>query len=424
MSSFSPSSSPELSCPSSQSRESLSEAFLDTSSVRDTLPEQYRTHFDELRGGILAFCKEFDIPVETLRSKEAFGAELTSKKISPERMAEAVLLFQHLEYLVTNREPFKEETSEVLEYADRLYNLTEQYTVQVALLERVGILKDSAITGIDGKEYPIPILEQITQRLYEQREKLETKRDQGFTKLLLVPFGMSLDVLCETLKQFLLSYKIGHPDFDLDTNQPLWTWEEGYKGADTGDPPKIVYHPKSFDSDHHEGQTKLEILKAQVDNPGLSFPGWKVHFFQPSDPTNQESKGFASIPREGQGQTKGKETPRRDLEANKTPKEYLSILQKVQDNPTSPYFQESGLTPEDWILAFITHLTETGQPLDNYQSNNESITYLTGAFFPSIDGSAFVPFACWNRDDRQAYLVRHVPGSRGVFFGVRSAVMI
>mgnify|MGYP001558664741 CR=1 FL=1 len=146
---------------------SFSEAFLDTSSARDALPEQYRTQFDELRGDILAFCKEFKIPVETLRSKEAFGAELTSKKIPPERMAQAVSLFACLEYLVTHKEPLKETLPEYLEEAERLYHLSEQYTTQVALLEQAGILKEGKITGIDGRTYPIPTLEQIAQRLFE-----------------------------------------------------------------------------------------------------------------------------------------------------------------------------------------------------------------------------------------------------------------
>jgi len=407
----------------SETEKSFSEAFLDISSVRDTLPEQHRTHFDELRQSILAFCHEFNIPIETLRSKDDFGKQLTSKRIPPERMAQVVSFFARLEHLVTNKEPLKIE-SEALKEVEPLYHLKEQYNTQVELLERIGILKDGVITGIDGNKYPIPTLEQIAERLYEQREKLETKRDQGFTKLLLVPFGMSLDALREILKQFLLSYKQTHPTFDLDTNDPLYTREKGYEGADIGDPPKMVYNPKSFDKDHHGGKTKLEILKTQAENPEDSFPGWRIHLFQPSDPTNQESKGFASIPREGQGTTHGEETPRPSLEAGKSSNEYLSTLQEAQEDPNSPYHNESGLTPEDWILAFITHLQETGQPLDNYDNDIESITYLTGSFFPSIISSALVPYAFWYRDGRQAYLFRRIPRARVENIGVRSSVIV
>jgi len=439
---------------------SFSETFLNSSSARDALPEQYRTQFDELRSGIFAFCHEFEIPVETLKSKEDFGKQLASKRIPPARMADAVLLFQRLEYLVTNKEPLKEEHPEYLEEAEHLYHLSEQYNAQVSLLQRCGILHTKQeqlptgrlqrlfdlfqsllafgkkkrpeikgteesfyITGTNGQEYPIPTLEQIAERLYEQREKLETKRDQGFTKLLLVPFGMSLDALREILKQFLLSYKQTHPTFDLDTNDPLYTWEEGYKGADIGNSPKMFYYPKFFDPDHHEGQTKTQVLEEQGVTPS-SFPGWKVHLFQPSDPTNQESKGFALIPREGQGTTHGEETPRPSLEAGKSPNDYLSILQKAQEDPYSPYYNESGLTPEDWILAFITHLEETGQPLDDYRSDKESITYLTGAFFLSINSSAFVPCAYWFRGNQRASLYGYVPRDRDGSVGVRSSVIV
>jgi len=444
----------------SQSGESFSEAFLYSSSrVRDALPEQHRAHFDELRKNIFAFCDEFGIPKEALRNKEAFGVELTSKRIPPQRMQEAVLLFRRFEYLVTHREPLREAPPEYLEEVERLYHLREQYMAQVDLLKQMGILhprreqlsgrvqrlvdlfqslfpfgkkkrpevkeieKPLCITGIDGKEYPLPTLGEIAMHLCEQRELFATKRDQGFTKLLLVPFGMSLDALRDILKQFLLTYKTDHPDFDLDTNDPLYTWVECYSGADIGNPPKIIYNPRFFD-DNHQGQTKLEILKVQAKNPEDSFQGWRIHFLQPSDPTNQESKGFALVPREDQGQTQGKETPRPPLEAGKSPIDYLSLLKEAQDNPTSPYSHESGLTPEDWILAFITHLEETGKPLDDWKNNKESVAYLIGSFFPSIDGSAFVPYVYWGRVYRRARLSGDVPRSRFVHIGVRTSVIV
>ena len=444
---------------------SLSEAVLDSSSfdrIRASLPEQYRAHLDELRKNIFAFCDEFGIPREALSNKETFRIELTSKKIPPARMVEAVSLFRRFEYLIVHKELFGETPSEYLEEAERLYNLYEQYTAQVELLKQMGILhprreqlsgrgqrlanlfqfllpfgkkkrpeqKETkevlCITGIDGKEYPLPTLEEIATHLCEQRELFATKRDQGFTKLLLVPFGMSLDALCETFKQFLLSYKQSYPDFDLYTNQPLWAWGEGYSGADTGNPPKIVYNPKSFDKDHHKGRTKTQILKEQTVTPD-SFPGWRIHLFQSPDPTDSHSPGFAPIPRQGQGTTHGKETPRPSLEAGKTPNDYLSILQEAQDDPTSPYHGESGLAPEDWILAFMTHLTETGEPLDDYVGDKESITYLTGYFFPScaIDGSVFVLYAYWSRDNRQACLIGDGrPGHPNGSIGVRTSVIV
>jgi hypothetical protein len=69
----------------------------------------------------------------------------------------------------------------------------------------------------------------------------------------------------------------------------------------------------------------------------------------------------------------------------------------------------------------MTHLQETGQPLDNYATGTQSVCFLTGAFFPSF---TFVSRAYWNRGDRQATLGRRDPGVRDSDAGSRSSVMI
>src|SRR3989339_1353979 len=243
----------------------LPEAIMDSvSSVRDSLPEQHRVHFETLRQEIIDFTKVHGISRESL-GKPDLLREATCKLSTPdlERLAD---LLKRFEYLLKNGEPKKEDYTEALEYAEEFYHLREQYTSQVSLLEQVSILKEGAILGIDNKKYPIPTLEQIASRLFERRETLRTKHDQGFTKLLLVPFGMSLDTLRETFKQFLLKYKKDNPSFDLNTNNPLWTQEE-YQGADMGDSPDLVYEPQSFDKEGHGGKTKMEILKGQ-ETPG------------------------------------------------------------------------------------------------------------------------------------------------------------
>ncbi|KKU30477.1 MAG: hypothetical protein UX45_C0043G0001 [Candidatus Uhrbacteria bacterium GW2011_GWF2_46_218] len=402
----------------------LHEAIMDSvSSVRDSLPEQYRAHFETLRQEIIDFTKAHGISRESL-GKPDLLREATSK-LSIQDLERLANLLERFEYLLKNGEPKKEDYTEALEYTEKYYHLKEQYDSQVELLEQVGILKEGAILGIDGNTYPIPTLEQIAIRLFERRSELFTKHDQGFTKLLLVPFGMSLDTLRETLKQFLLKYKRNNPSFDLNTDDPRCTWS-GYQGADIGDFPNLVYEPQSFDPKDHQGKTKMEILKEQVKGrwtpasaevaggSGTRFPGWTVHLFQPSNPDNQDTetpKGFASIPREGQGIYQGDENPRPPLEAGKSPNEYLSLLREVQNDSNSPYFH----------IAFMIHLTETGEPMDNWQNGTESISYLTGAFFQS---SILVPYAYWGRVSRRVNFDRNGPRDRGGDIGVRSSVVV
>ena len=418
--------SPDAEVRVQRTSEILHEAILaSSSSARDSLPKEHREHFETLRQEIIDFAKDHDIPRESLAKPNALRK--AAEKLSTPDLERLAHLLERFEYLIVHKEPKKEDYTEVLEYTETYYHLKEQYTFQVALLEQVGILKEGVILGIDGNEYPIPTLEQIASRLFERRETLKTKHDQGFTKLLLVPFGMSLDALQETLKQFLLKYKKDNPTFDLDTDDPLWTSEE-YQGADMGDSPKFVYYPQSFTKEGHGGKTKTQILEEQEDNQD-SFPGWTIHLLQPSNLDVQDTEtptGIAPIPREGQGIPHPSRREVRDrppLEAGQSSIEYLSILQKVKEDKDSPYHHESGLTPEDWIMAFILHLIETGKPLDNAwnPTNIESYSYLTGAFFPS---SILVPCVFWGRDGRRAGLGGSGPRDHAVIFGVRSSVMI
>jgi len=409
----------------------LDEAILaSSSSVRDSLPEQYRAHFETLRQEIIDFTKAHGISRESL-GKPDLLREATSK-LSISDLERLALLLERFDHLIVKKEPWK--NTEAIEYGEKFYHLKEQYDFQVSLLEQVGILKEGAILGIDGNTYPIPTLEQIASRLFERRETLETKHDQGFTKLLLVPFGMSLDALRETFEQFLLKYKRDNPSFDLNMDDPLCTWSI-YQGADMGDSPKLVYEPQSFTKEGHGGKTKMEILKEQaqgrwtpafagvVGEKTLGTPGWTVHLLQPSDPFNPHSPGFSSIPRKGQGTQQGDLVPRPSLEAWKSPNEYLSIFQNAQGDKDSPYHGETGMTPEDWITAFMIHLSETGKPLDDEgnPTNKECISYLTGAFFLS---SADVPFAYWFRGNRQVGFSRRDPRGRDVRIGVRSSVVV
>jgi len=401
----------------SETGTSLSEAVLDSASAYNLVPEKYHKHLDELRENIRAFCKEFGIPNEALKNVEVFGAALKSSVISQKRMAEAVSFFTQLEHLVTHGELFVEVSSEDLEYADRLYHITEQYNAQVALLEQVGILEGGAITGIDGKRYPLPTFARVVERLCDPERKilLETKHYQGFTKLLLVPFGMSLETLIERFKQFLLDYKKTHADFLLNMNSPVYVWEERYmEGADLGDAPQVVYFPEFFEKDH-KGKTKTEVLKEQT------TPGWRMLLLQA--PGYDGALGFREAPQAGCETGQGEEFPRPDLKAGQECRAYLSIQREAQNDPLSSYFGESGMTPEDWIAAFMTHLQETGEPLDNYENGTDSVIYLTGAFFPKR--SFHVPYVFWREDGRQVFLTgESLPGRGEKFVSSRFIVEI
>jgi hypothetical protein len=287
-------------------------------------------------------------------------------------------------------------------------NIKEQWDSQIATLSKSGILEiftesqELGIRGIDGKEYPVPEAEDIAQYLEANKEMIEKKMEQGFTKLILEPFAISLDVLTEKYTQSILRhFKEGtllatkknpeDPDvpLDLDVNQPLWKWD-GYNNADGEG--KLVYDPKEF-SQNHGGKTKIEILTE-------SGQGWNIWLLE----------DMPNIPRENKGEEIGE---RKQIEANKTPNEYLKIT------GTGVYEDESGITPEVDIMCAITQLEETNQVSNDYAGNG-SASYQLGAYFVS-DG--YVPYSYWNLDTRQADLSRYDPSNQdsdsGARFGVR-----
>src|ERR1019366_1256075 len=117
------------------------------------------------------------------------------------------------------------------------------------------------------------------------------------------------------------------------------------------------------------------------------------------------------IPRAGKGKSVG---GRPRIEANKTPKEYLEAI------GTGEYQNESGMTPEEWLMQAITTLEEENQVIDDWRGKG-SIAYNTGAYFQA---SGYVPDAYWSRDSRRALLYGSDPALRDGGVGARSAVRV
>jgi hypothetical protein len=248
----------------------------------------------------------------------------------------------------------------------------------------------------------------------ENKEILKTKIEQGFTKLLIVPFGMKLDDLIEKYKQVILKHhkegklfatkeKSTDPDkpLELDENQPVRVWDE-YQNADTQG--KLVYFPKEFSS-NHQGKTKEQILKE-------TNQGFNIILIEdmPNIPRGLEEGDDGNIIKYGKVK---KEGGRKQIAAGGGPKNYLK---RFQTDPQ--YKNEQGMTPEDQITYAITHLEQFNQVIDDYQGNG-SASYQLAAYFPA-DG--YVPLAYWYRDARRARLVGYGPGYRYPDNGVRGAV--
>jgi len=269
-------------------------------------------------------------------------------------------------------------------------HLEKQYLSQVEILNSSGIL-ETLSSGEQGikigkKEYPLPTLDSILERLRENSEQLDKKASQGFTKLLVVPFGLDLQTLIEKYKQVLLKHHNNNTLLDsdgkpleLDTNQPVWTWD-GYQNE------PLVYFPQSFDQNNHQGTPKDQLEP------------WQILLVE----------DMIDLPKQGEGKTLN---TRKQLEANQTPNSYLEQILKEQ---------EQGLTPESWLLLAITYLEEQNKQIDDYAGQGK-LSYLPGAYFPK---SAGVPVAYWIRVNQQAKLYRINTDNSNASNSVRSSVKI
>ena len=169
-------------------------------------------------------------------------------------------------------------------------------------------------------------------------------------------------------------YKENGDVYDIFGNKAL-SANSKYKNADING--KLVYFPKEFSEKHHQGKTKLELLKKQRE-------GWNVMFIE----------NLPNIPQKGEEkEIKG----RKQLEAGKTPLEYLEILKTNPD-----YKNETGMTPEDQIIYAMKYLEQNNQIIDDYFGNGSSPCQL-GSYFHTSESEA-VPLVYWDRINRQACL--------------------
>lgn len=314
---------------------------------------------------------------------------------------------------------------------ERVFRLREQYEAQLSLLRRTGLVQIKIeddergnpqevlyIKGIDFTEHPVPSFREILKHLESEKDVLRIKIDQGFTKLLLIPFGISLDDMVKALTKTILEYKKRNASaFRAGecTEQASMLIATEYTGADIAC--NILYEPKVFGA-NHKGKTKQVVLYEQ-NSSNVWHKGWRVILLQ----TEGDSDEIAHVPREQKGIERGSRNRRKDLEAGKNILEYTEELARHGNESSSPYIGESGMTPEDWIVAFMTHLEETGVFLDNGDTAGAaSVVGLTGAYAAPSD-QALCAYS-YTEPTSMVYLQTMVTYTNDINVGIRTVVKI
>lgn len=287
----------------------------------------------------------------------------------------------------------------------------EKYDRFMLALNRLGITtilpesEDLGVIGIDGKEYPRPEWQQVADALKKNKQLVERKRQQGFTKLQITPLAVPIQTIVQRAKEtitrhakegkiFQAKQHSSDPDTLVEVNlkEPLYIWDEILKG----DVNNLVYFPKSF-TESHQGVTKEQIIQ----DPAIcGVPGWSIGLV--------EDTPF--LPREGQGKIVG---GRKQLENRQSPNEYLQAL------AGGAYSGETGWTPEEFLIDFLTTLETTNQVSHDW--DNLSALWLIGSYLPN---EGCVPYGYWVQYDRRLRLFGDYPSIQIGRIGLRSTVRL
>lgn len=286
---------------------------------------------------------------------------------------------------------------------ERLFNIREQYAFQVNLLKKGGFVESRIelnalgkeqetifIRGIDEKEYPLPSINEVFKRLLEKREFFEMKAEQGFTELVFTPFGMSLNSLMSRFMSYIKATDEAKGERVLFKHVTPIDSDGDYWMADTKG--SLIYAQSTYEStSEHFFVTKSTVLKRQ-EHAAAWDKGWRIQLFQ----TPKDGEGIQAIPALGKGETRGETHKRLDIEAGEAPSEYYKRLHPLVRDPRASYYGESGMTPEDWLIAFIHQYEKTGTVLDSCSSNSDVSSYLVDARFGKVVYRALI--ARWRKN--------------------------
>ncbi|MFA6427984.1 MAG: hypothetical protein WCW02_00370 [Candidatus Buchananbacteria bacterium] len=337
-------------------------------------------------------CPKLTTKLESLKKlKQEFDLELTKVKNPDSKKSNDLIFIRDIKAKLN--QTLQDLQTELWLKTPELTkeNLEAQYEFQKNLLLNSGLLKtlstgELGIKAIDKQEYPIPTLEQVEENIIDKRELLEAKVNQGFVKLVLVPFGLPVSSLIDAYDKALMEhYQQGEL---LDAQNKLLNIykrpdDEEFISDHTGYPEAeakgdLVYFPKKF-SANHQGKTKQELLPTQA---------WQVLLLE----------DLPDLPDRDQGKTKaGRQQP----EACQIFKEYLKKLQ------TDPQYKgEQGLTLESWLIYGLSCLVQTNQVIDSRGGPYRGC-FLVNSYFKSghvrLAGGS-VPLVGFGRDSKNIVL--------------------
>lgn len=293
-------------------------------------------------------------------------------------------------------------------------DIKKEYACSIDALNGAGILtllpcsKKSGVVGLDGKEYPVPDLEQVKELFAKHKELVRKKSAQGCDRLQLTPMAISLLYLFDLMQVAILKHAAEGKIFQtrrspsepllpvrVNKEKQVWVWDTLRQAIVTD---SLAYFPREY-TVNHGGQAKSEVIH---DGRICGVPGWSVGLVE----------SLPMMPGQGEGRTIG---GRKQLEIGESPNEYLHMLQSEE------YKEESGLTLEDFITQFLTHLATTDEVSRDVADNNGTWCL---AHYLKISYADVVPTGRWIRRVGRARMDMHRSNNKECTKSFGAATMV
>lgn len=308
-------------------------------------------------------------------------------------------------------------------------NLKEQYESQLKVARKTGLFKGDAenqnalpVIERDGKEYMMPDWCEVKRKLFRNYEMVKEKADQGFSKMLIVPFASSLkDFESELRWNIRIIEDNGRGVFSADGDRVRFKKDEEdlYPLTICYKDDQLVYYPKKYDPKKHGGMTKDEV----IDSRGA----WQICFVEdlPLVPflANKVIGGRVPIDKRGSGLkmnigAKGKEPTIEDW--------HRAMCDKNEFADSESYEHEEGMVIEQYAWMQLTYLLEGEKPiLLDYGDEEECGTYLLNSYNPSLQPTGEVPIPCWDWEVRRViYAGDHPDLAFSTRYGVRPIITL
>lgn len=300
------------------------------------------------------------------------------------------------------------------------FPVENEYARCITAFNRAGILVrlpgsgSAGITGIDGREYPLPSCEEVAALFDRNRELVERKVPQGFDRVALTPLAIPVPLLIDRMRAAVLRrategtiFRTRRSPSDpfepvrVNLEKTVWVWETLRRVFDTD---RLVYFPqedpgRQKGQAEYQGQTKSEA----INNKNIcAIPGWSVGLIE----------SIPVMPGPGEGTTRA---GRKQLEIGLSPREYLRTLQG------KAYKGETGTTLEDFITEFLTRL-ETVNEVSNDISDSNALWCL--GQYMKIPYAEVVPTGRWHRPIGRVRLDMHRTGNKRCTKSVGAATVV